>query len=274
MRDPGSISRKGSRPTDFERLLREWDSIFLQTVDPTRSRRMEAILDVLGSRLQQPIRVLDLGTGPGPLAERMLQRFPGGRVVGVDSDPVLLHVCQQALSRYGNRVSLVLADLKSESWSTGLPAEGFDAAVSSLALHWLDESELRSLYRELRRLLRPGGLLVNGDWLPSDRTKEAPRDPAASSGGRQRAPKEPASVAAFKLAWKDWWSGLERDSSMRSAFRERKVRMPGPIPPRRTTGPRVPVTVESHKRGLRAAGFRGTAVTWRNHDFRVLVGTN
>jgi SAM-dependent methyltransferase len=157
--------------TEFRPLVQKWDSMFLTTVDPTRLRRMEAILGALGGRLQAPFRVFDLGTGPGPLADRLLQRFKGSRLVGVDSDPVLLRVSELAMSRYGKRVTWVLADLRSDEWAS----ESFDAAVSSLTLHWLEEAEIRRLYRALGRLLRPGGIVVNGDFVPSQRTRASNR---------------------------------------------------------------------------------------------------
>ena len=233
---------------------------------------MAAILGVLGSQIHVPIRVLDLGTGPGPLAGRILKRFKGSRVVGVDSDPVLLRVGERALSRYGSRITWVLADLRENDWSSGLPAESFNATVSSLALHWLEEREIRALYRDLRRLLRPKGFLVNGDFLPSHRTKRGIPGQGTGSDGDRRAEKGDARVRAFKPKWERWWSELEREPSMHSAFRERQIRMPGPIPPRKSWGPKIPVSLETHERGLRDAGFRETAVIWQDQGFRVLVG--
>jgi SAM-dependent methyltransferase len=196
--------------TDFDSLLAKWGSIFLKTVDPTREARMEAILSVLGTHFHAPIRVLDLGTGPGPFAGRILKRFGGSQVVGVDSDPVLLRVGERALSHYGSRITWILADLRQKDWSYGLPAETFDAAVSSLALHWLEAREIRVLYRELRRLLRPEGCLVNGDFLPSHRTKRGIRDPGVESDGDGRAETVEASVRAFKPKWERWWRALLR----------------------------------------------------------------
>ncbi|MGP8078834.1 MAG: hypothetical protein ACLQD8_02330 [Thermoplasmata archaeon] len=73
--------------TSFKSLLAKWDSIFFKTVDPTREERMEAILGVVGAHFHVPFRVLDLGTGPGPLAGRILKRFRGSRVVGVARTP-------------------------------------------------------------------------------------------------------------------------------------------------------------------------------------------
>lgn len=46
--------------TDFDSLLATWDSMFLNSVDPTRERRMEAILAVVGTSSHPPFRILDL----------------------------------------------------------------------------------------------------------------------------------------------------------------------------------------------------------------------
>lgn len=248
--------------------------MFLGTIDPTRERRMEAILSVLGTTVRPPVRVLDLGTGPGPLVERVLRQFPGSQVVGVDLDPVLLRVGEVAMAPNGSRVAWVLTDIRREDWSAGLPTGRFDAVVSSLALHWLEEAELRRLYRDLHQLLRPGGLLINGDFLPSERTEPAKR-PGRSAGGRERpTEKNGAKLRDFKQLWKRWWEALVRQRDMVPYFEARQNHMPGTIPPRRTSGPRAPASVEFHRRALRTAGFRETAVAWRENGFRVLVGTN
>lgn len=257
--------------TDFEKLVSEWDSMFLTTIDRTRDRRTEAILGTLGTGCQPPFRVLDLGSGPGPLAGRILQRFSGSRVVGVDSDPVLLRVGKKAAARYGPRARWLVADYRERDWHSGLPVGSFDAAVSSLALHWLEETEIRSLYRDLRVLLRPGGLVVNGDFLPSKKSQNTIHDPAPFSERRPRAANQVQLIQSFKRKWARWWNALEREPALHSAFVARQIRMPGTIPPRRTSGPTVPVNVESHVRALRNAGFRETAVTWRDAGFRVLV---
>ena len=258
---------------DFEQILAKWDSIFVTTVDPTRERRLEAILEVLAPLLDGSPSFLDLGTGPGPLAQRLLLRFPRCQVVGVDSDPVLLQVGEHALKRFGRRVSWRLANYSHKSWSNGLPELSFDAAVSSLALHWLEEHELRGLYRDLRRLLKPGGLLVNGDFLPSESTENAEGGSGTGRDGELGDVNMESRVEAFKPMWEAWWRALQEESFMRPAFAERQVLMPGPIPPKRTSGPRTPVTVEAHERCLTLAGFRDIEVRWRDHGFGVLVAT-
>jgi len=272
MRDP-CPDKNGSGSAQFwERRLEEWDAMFSETLDPTRLGRMDAILDALRSRSRSLSRVLDLGSGPGPLTSRILRRFPKCRVVALDTDPVLLEVGKRALARFGRRVSWVLADLRKTGWPSGLPVQRYDAVVSSLSLHWLEEDEIRGIYREARKLLRSDGLLVEGDFLPSDRTKRPV--------GRQRLPTEElrvkeradATLRAFKERWGVWWRSLTELSTMRVALRRRKSRLPGTIPPRRTTGPKTPASFEFHEQALRGAGFRETAVVWQERDFRVLIG--
>lgn len=252
-----------------QNLLAKWDSMFLESVDPTRARRMEAILEALRTRIGRPSAVLDLGSGPGPLAVRMLQRFPGCRVVAVDADPVLVRVGSQALHRFRRRITWVRADLRKRRWTSGLPVHRFDAAVSSLALHWLEGDEVRALYRDLRRILRPGGFLINADYLPL-RRPEQPLDRRRRAVGETE--RGVAVVRRFRAEWEKWWGALEREPSMPAAFQERQLRMPGAIPPRRTTGPRVPVSLEFHQGALRDAGFRETGVVWQEREFRALTG--
>lgn len=251
-------------------LLKRWDPMFAETIDPTRAKRREAILEVLAGHFRGAFRVVELGTGPGPLTAQVLRRFPKCEVVAVDTDPVLLQVGDEALHRFRRRITWTLADIREKRWSSKLPLHRFDAVVSSLALHWLEEGELRTLYRVLGRLLDHGGLLVNGDYIPSGR----PASRRHGEGGRKtsRGAQPGANVRAFKLQWKKWWEAIEREPSMNAAIRERQARLPGPMPPRRTTGPKVPVSLEAHEQALRDAGFVETSVAWQDGGFRVLVG--
>ena len=242
--------------------------MFFETVDPTRERRMEEILQVLRARFRRPFTAIDLGSGPGALTARVLRRFPRARVVSVDTDPVLLRVGAEALRRYRRRTAWVLADLRERSWPSKLPVRRFDAVVSSLALHWLKEDEIRVLYRRLRPLLRTGGLLVNGDFLPSIQHKGS----GAAAEHHRESERGRAGVLSFKAEWEKWWGALLEEPSMRDALTERRARMPGKIPPRRTTGPRIPAPVEAHERALRDAGFRESRVEWQERGFRVLIG--
>src|SRR5436190_6084271 len=136
---------------------------------PDREERFAAMIDAVevGAGRADPL-VVDLGCGPGSLSVRLLDRIPAARVVAVDADPVMLALARAA---YGDRAGLrfVPADLRRPGWSGGLGLDRpADAAVSTTALHWLAPQALAELYAELAGVLRPGGLLLNGDHLQVD----------------------------------------------------------------------------------------------------------
>jgi len=232
---------------------------------------MDAVTDALAVHLKGRFTVLELGSGPGPLASRILRRFRGCHVVAVDTDPVLLRVGRGALARYGPRIDWVLADLRSRRWSAQLPVPPWDGVVSSLALHWLERNEIQGLYRDLFRLIRPGGVFVNGDFLPS-------RGPGTGTTGTNR-PKMDRSrrvdaasrLPAFRSEWEAWWGTVSLEAGFQPALRQRRLRLPGDLPPKRTTGPKIPASLEFHRRALREAGFRESKVVWQEGGFRTLV---
>jgi glycine/D-amino acid oxidase-like deaminating enzyme len=88
------------------------------------------------------------------------------------------------------------ADLRLAGWSGALGLERLaDTAVSTTALHWLPPDALAAMYAEVATVLRPGGLLLNGDHLTED---EATAPTLARLGRalnereeRRRAPRRP-----------------------------------------------------------------------------------
>jgi len=132
-----------------------------------RRARFDTIVRVVGAVRPAPERVLDLGCGTGSLSEAILEEFPGCMLVGVDVDQSLLALAANRLGRFGKRVSLICADLRTESWMPSAGG-GFDAAISATALHWLSSENLALLYRRLAKVLKPGGLFINADHVASD----------------------------------------------------------------------------------------------------------
>jgi tRNA threonylcarbamoyl adenosine modification protein (Sua5/YciO/YrdC/YwlC family) len=109
-------------------------------------------------------RVLELGTGTGETAARVLELHPAARLVGVDESREMLDAAAVRLP--GERVSLTVGRLED-----GLPAGPFELVVSALAVHHLDGAAKRDLFARVRAELAPGGRFVLGDVV-------IPRDPA------------------------------------------------------------------------------------------------
>lgn len=99
-------------------------------------------------------RVLDVGCGTGRLTERLLDRLPRGRAVGVDGSANMLRGARDyLLTRHGHHVSFVHAD------AAALPFRGAAHAIFSTAtFHWVLNHE--RLFASLFAALAPGGRLV------------------------------------------------------------------------------------------------------------------
>lgn len=101
-----------------------------------------------------PLRVLDVGVGPGISAIGILDRRPGLCVVGLDFSRAMLRHARKCLRKAGCAVDLVHGDV------THLPfADGsFDVVTHHSFLYLLRQRE--AALREMRRVLRPGGTYV------------------------------------------------------------------------------------------------------------------
>ena len=107
-------------------------------------------------------RILDLGTGDGRLLALLRIDRPEMLGIGLDFSELML---QAAGKRFSDEegVELVEHDL-----AEPLPALGrFDAVVSSMAIHHLEDERKRSLYGEVFELLGPGGVFANFEHVAS-----------------------------------------------------------------------------------------------------------
>ena len=248
-----------TREPNWKGLLRGWDAQ-QEAFNPLREHRFSVMLDVLGASLPRRFTALDLGSGPGSLSERVLRRFPAARVVAVDYDPVTLRIGQGALGDFGGRLTWVDAKLGSPGWIERLPWRKFDAAVSTTALHWLPRDDLRGLYRDLGRLLRKGGVFLDGDHLPWGHP-DRQLNRVAEAVRRQHYRGVPLSKEW--TAWREWWDHAEKVPGLAPYFAERKRRA--------AHHPRTEeISLDVHVDALRRAGFRDVAVVWQYLTNRVL----
>ncbi len=114
------------------------------------------------------VRVLELGSGPGYLAEVVLGKC--SNVAGY----TLLDFSEHMLERSRERLAgfeaarHVQADFKRADWMLGLDAP-FDAVIAMQAVHEIrHKRHVPELYRQVHDLLVPGGLVAICDGVPGE----------------------------------------------------------------------------------------------------------
>jgi tRNA (cmo5U34)-methyltransferase len=103
-------------------------------------------------------RVLDLGAGTGLLSAAVAEAYPDAEFELLDGSPAML---AEARQRLGERVAAVyIADM-----ADPLPAGPYDAVISALAIHHLEDEDKRKLFARVHEALRPGGVFVNAEQV-------------------------------------------------------------------------------------------------------------
>lgn len=123
-------------------------------------------------------RAVDLGCGPADIPLRLADAAPGARVLAVDASLAMLRLARDAITgrRLAHRIALVCARLP----YLPLPAASFDAVISNSLLHHLPDPAV--LWREARRLGRPGAALFVMDLFRPDSVAEARAIVEAAAG--------------------------------------------------------------------------------------------
>jgi tRNA (cmo5U34)-methyltransferase len=153
--------------------------------------------------------ILDLGAGTGLFTEMIRDRFPDAYIHLIDISESML---QQARERFhgDQEMHFELGD-----YTTAPLGSSYDAIVSALSIHHLEDDCKRGMLPNILSALKPGGIFINADhiagptsaleleyqqrWLATIRANGATEQQIADSLFRQqedrRSPIEP------QLAW-------------------------------------------------------------------------
>lgn len=155
---------------DFNATASEYDAARRRLI-PCFDDYYGAVIDFLPFGTGDEPRILDIGAGTGLLSALVRTALPRAHLHLIDIAEEMLALAKQRFAR-DSRVSLETMDI-----SRHLPAGPFDAVVSALAIHHLDDSDKRALFQRLTTLLRPGGVFVNAEQIlaPTPATQAADR---------------------------------------------------------------------------------------------------
>ena len=231
---------------------RSWDRLEADYV-PDRELRIRALLDVVDALTGPAPTVVDLACGTGTVTCRLLDRFPAARSIAVDVDPVLLTIASATFAD-DDRVRVVSADLRDPAWAEAVPEPQVDAVLTATALHWLPEDTVQRVYRDLARLVRPGGVVAHAEQMP---LVDLPRLRAGLAEVQRR--RRAGTHAGDRDGWDRWWEQAARDPALRSAAAKRRTVFESSYPTEEFSPP-----AEWHVAALRAAGFAEADVVWRS----------
>jgi tRNA (cmo5U34)-methyltransferase len=129
---------------------------------PDYKRLQEALVDAV--RNVAAGRALELGTGSGETARRVMAAHPDADLVGIDASAPMLRAARETLAPYR-------AQLTEQRLEDALPPGPFDLVFSALAVHHLDGAGKADLFARVREVTATGGVFVLADLV-------VPVDPA------------------------------------------------------------------------------------------------
>jgi SAM-dependent methyltransferase len=110
----------------------------------------------------RPVRLLELGSGPGFLAQEILAIAPEVNYVGLDVSAAMHYLSKERNSQKAGKIQLIERSFKSGEWSCGLGI--FDLVVTNQAVHELrHKRHAATLHKQVAELLAPGGAYLVSD---------------------------------------------------------------------------------------------------------------
>ncbi|MBM3508078.1 MAG: class I SAM-dependent methyltransferase [Alphaproteobacteria bacterium] len=125
---------------------------------PCLAALVETILRLLPFDVAAAVSILELGAGSGILATALLARFPHARLTVLEESAELRAAAARRLAKDAGRV-----EARDASFARDELPRPFDAAVSMLRLHAIDDIARRGVYRGIYGALVPGGHLFIAD---------------------------------------------------------------------------------------------------------------
>jgi tRNA (cmo5U34)-methyltransferase len=142
----GAAAHLGIKPGEYDKII--------ATLVPHYLELIEAAADAVDVVARNTPAVVDLGTGCGALAQRILKVRPKARLIGIDADASMLATAAKRLRG--------LQTIEDDFERARIPR--CDVVSASLALHHIPTGGRKeALYKRCFAALRPGGMVVSAD---------------------------------------------------------------------------------------------------------------
>jgi trans-aconitate 2-methyltransferase len=211
--------------------------------------KYDEMLDVLTSCIpSDKPNILELGCGTGELTLKILQRYPSATIVAVDYSPRMLDFARTKIESAGYTSRWTGIKIDFGEWAiepnlAGL-TDRFDAVISSLAIHHLEDEMKLKLFQRIRTSLNAGGCFWNADPM------------LAESAAMQE---------IYQAAREDW------ARSQGETLAQIRARVGSSVAYGYSNPDRL-ATLTAHLEMLVQAGFETVAVPWKYYGMAVFGG--
>ncbi|MGI9213988.1 MAG: class I SAM-dependent methyltransferase [Methylococcaceae bacterium] len=142
----------------------------LQKICPaaaTMSRQVGELVNRLPASADGPLRVLEIGCGTGITTLNLLAR-PDVDITSVDNAPAMLHQARHYLADYLTWQRVQLIENDALSFLSQQADNSVEVVASAYTLHNFLNPYRDLVLAEILRVLKPGGLFINGDRYALD----------------------------------------------------------------------------------------------------------
>jgi tRNA (cmo5U34)-methyltransferase len=134
------------------------------------SRRVGETLANRVNNAEQTPQILELGCGTGITTLSVLAQNPGIQLHSVDNEPTMLNQAREHLRAWLDKGVVTFSEIDVLGALLAQESASLSAIVSAYTLHNFLQDYRAQVYPEIFRVLKPGGVFINGDRYALDDT--------------------------------------------------------------------------------------------------------
>jgi ubiquinone/menaquinone biosynthesis C-methylase UbiE len=115
-----------------------------------------------------PLRVLEIGCGSGASAQALLTRREDLHLFALDSSAKMLKQARTNLAHWEQAGRIEFTEIEALEGLARTPEGDMDVVASSYVIHNFERGYRERIHAEIYRVLKPGGLFINGDRYAID----------------------------------------------------------------------------------------------------------
>jgi ubiquinone/menaquinone biosynthesis C-methylase UbiE len=242
----GQVPSRSAEAYDLPSRVARYDAD-MEIMHPLRAKMADIAVEALPFARDGAVSVIDLGAGTGYFTQRVLAEFPHAEAIAIDGAAAMVELAKARLAGAAERVRWVVSDFR-ELGRNVAPEGSVDVILSAFALHHLSAEEKLAVLQELAPCLKPDGWFVNADLIVAERPVVEERiQQLRVEGIVRRAPAGDDRFAEASVV-RAHLDALEANEGDR------------------------PLTLLEDLRIIRAAGFGGAEVLWKEYREAVIGG--